>query len=125
MTQVYDVKVSDDGKIEFRQNEKLHRLDGPAVINKNGDKSWYKNGLLHREDGPAIEWKNGDKSWYKNGLLYREDGPAIEWKDGDKSWYLNGFEHSKASYYSLTQPVKELSIQQLEDILGYKIKVVK
>ena len=36
------------------------------------------NGKLHREDGPAIEDSDGDKYWYLNDKLHREDGPAIE-----------------------------------------------
>ena len=30
-------------------------------------KYWYLAGLLHREDGPAVEDANGDKHWYLNG----------------------------------------------------------
>lgn len=33
----------------------LHRIDGPAVIYKNGKSEWWQEGLLHRVDGPAIE----------------------------------------------------------------------
>jgi len=32
-----------------------------------GDKFWYFNGDIHREDGPAIENANGDKEWLFNG----------------------------------------------------------
>ena len=55
----------------------LHREDGPAVENANGDKLWYINGLLHREDGPAIEHSNGDKRWYINHQRHREDGVSV------------------------------------------------
>jgi len=54
--QEYRVKVNDNGTIEWYQNDKLHRLDGPAREYANGSKSWYQNGELHREDGPACEW---------------------------------------------------------------------
>ena len=76
--------------IEYYQNGRLHREDGPAIEWKNGDKYWYKNGEFHREDGPAIENVNGYKAWYKNGERHREDGPAIECSYGDKEWYKNG-----------------------------------
>ena len=38
------------------RNEKgeLHRLDGPAVENDNGEFVWYKDGKIHREQGPAV-----------------------------------------------------------------------
>jgi len=48
------------------------------------------NGKLHRTDGPAIEDADGDKRWYLNGKLHRTDGPAIEYSNGNKEWHLNG-----------------------------------
>jgi hypothetical protein len=48
-------------------NDKLHRLDGPAIESYNGDKSWFQNGLLHRVEGPAIEQFNGYKEWWFEG----------------------------------------------------------
>ena len=87
----YTVKVYDDGRKEWYFNGKLHREDGPAIEDANGDKFWYLNGELHREDGPAIEWANGDKSWWLNDVLHREDGPAVVYADGSKEWYLNGY----------------------------------
>jgi len=47
--------------------DKLHKLDGPAIVCKDGDKEWWVNGNLHRIDGPAIEFNDGDKDWYING----------------------------------------------------------
>jgi len=47
------------------------------------------NNLLHREDGPAVEWNDGTKCWYQNGELHRKDGPAIEYLDEIKKYYLN------------------------------------
>jgi len=91
----------------------------------NGDKSWYLNDELHREDGPAIEWANGDKSWYLNDERHREDGPAIEWVDGSKYWFLNGTEYTEAQWKAKLKPVKELSVKEISDILGYEVKVVK
>jgi len=51
---------------------------------------YYKNNKLHREDGPAIIWKDNEKSWWINGELHRENGPAIEQSDGNKWWYYYG-----------------------------------
>ena len=91
----------------------------------DGDREWYLNGKLHREDGPAIEWANGDKSWYLNDERHREDGPAIEWVDGSKYWYLNGTEYTEAEWKAKLNPVKELSVKEISDLLGYEVKVVK
>lgn len=49
---------------------------------------YYYNGLLHRVDGPAVILKNGIRIWYYNGLLHREDGPAISGKP--PGWYVHG-----------------------------------
>ena len=84
--------VRNDGTIEYYQNGRLHREDGPA-INANGDKQWYINGKLHRLDGPAIERINGQEVWYKNGVYHRENGPAIKLENGNKYWYKNGELH--------------------------------
>jgi hypothetical protein len=71
-------------------NDKLHRLDGPAIEYNSGDKGWYQNGLCHRLDGPAIEYVFGYKAWYQNDKLHRMDGPAIEYHYGDKKWFYEG-----------------------------------
>ena len=86
----YTVKVSEDGGKRWYVDDKLHRLDGPAIECTDGYQAWYFNDELHRLDGPAIEFTHGDKEWYKHGLFHREDGPALEYANGTKEWYLNG-----------------------------------
>jgi len=121
----YTVKVYENGHKEWYLNDVLHREDGPAIESADGTKSWYLNGERHREDGPAIEWASGDKFWYLNGKLHHEDGPAIEWAYGTKFWYLNGEEVTEEEHRLLTRPVKELTVQEISDLLGYEVKVVK
>ena len=75
-----------------------------------------------------IEYKvkvddNGTKAWYLNDKLHREDGPAIEYSNGNKFWYLNDKELTEEEFNNKTK-TKELTIQELESKLGYKIKVV-
>ena len=48
--QEYKVTVDDRGTIEWFQNDKRHRLDGPALEFADGYKAWYQNGKLHRLD---------------------------------------------------------------------------
>ena len=64
-------------------NQPICKVDG------SGNKYWFLNDKLHRVDGPAIEFANGTKSWWLNGELHREDGPAVEWADGHKFWYVD------------------------------------
>jgi hypothetical protein len=84
---------------------------------------WRLDRQLHREDGPAIEWIDGRKEWYLNGKRHRIDGPAIEWSDGSKDWYLNGVKYSEQAFNQRTQG-KELSVAEIEQLLGYKVKIV-
>jgi hypothetical protein len=125
----YTVKVYPKGSKFWYLNGKLHREVGPAIEGVYGTMSWYLNGKPHREDGPAIEWANGTKSWYLHGELHREDGPAIKYVDGSKEWFLYDKKLTEAEFNARMNPVaKELTVGELgelEELLGYKIKIVK
>ena len=111
-----------DGSIVWLDaHAKLHREDGPAIENINGDKEWwihgkrhrvgapaseyygggatcgatmwFQNGQLHRLDGPAIEDATGKKEWYQYNKRSRTDGPAVIGSDGRQEWYLDGKLH--------------------------------
>jgi hypothetical protein len=114
-----------DGSKSWYRDGKLHREDGPAIECADGSKEWYRDDKLHREGGPAIEYASGSKYWYRDGLLHREDGPAIEYADGSNSWYLNGEKLSEAEFLRRTQPAKEMTVKEIEKLLGHKVKVVK
>jgi hypothetical protein len=90
----------------------FHRLEGPAIEYKNGNKFWFQNGRRHRIDGPAAECEDGAyKAWYQNGELHRLDGPAIE--DGSyKPWYIMGkkFHTKEAFFEALTDEEKEIAL---------------
>ena len=119
----YEVEVYANGDKHWYLNGKRHREDGPAIECANGTKHWFLNDQHHREDGPAIELASGTKSWYLNGKRHREDGPAIECADGDKWWYLNDKEISKQEF--LSRSIKEMTLSQIIEKLGYDIKIVK
>lgn len=81
--------------IAYRNSDgKLHRVDGPARQNLNGDVEWWVNGRRHRGDGPAVERTNGMLEWWVEGKRHREDGPAIQYADGTKQWYVNNVRQS-------------------------------
>jgi hypothetical protein len=96
----YTVRVYEDGGKFWYLNDKLHRVDGPAVECANGDKLWYLNGERHREDGPAVELAIGDKHWFLNDKRHREDGPAVELAIRDKRWFLNDIELTEGEFLS-------------------------
>ena len=96
---------------------------------ENGDKLWYQNGERHRLDGPAIEYANGTKHWRQNDKLHRLDGPAIEWSDGSKEYFIEGIEYTyeewKQKVEELNNPVKEMTVGEVSEKLGFEVKIVK
>ena len=124
----YYVTVNEEGTTRWYKDAKckvLHRENGPAVEYAGGTKEWCQNGQLHRTDGPAVEYTDGSKLWYQNGQRHRTDGPAIEWRDGDKRWYINGEELSEAEFLAATQPVIEMTVADVEKLLGKRVKIIK
>jgi len=75
------------------QDGVYHRLDGPALIWKDGSQLWFRCGIYHREDGPAIIYVDGSRQWFWNGKHHREDGPAIIWSHGTKYYWFKGIEY--------------------------------
>ena len=100
-------------------------IESTVKVYSNGTKAWLLNGKYHREDGPAFEYTDGRREWFLNGLFHREDGPAREWATGDKEWWLNGKPYTEEEFLKATQPVKELTIAEIEALLGHRVKVVK
>jgi len=77
-----------------------------------------------------IEYKvevhdNGNICWFLNGKRHREDGPAVEWYNGTKQWYLNGKELTEKEFLKRNAPVKELTVAEISEKLGYEVKVIK
>jgi hypothetical protein len=86
-----------------KNEAKLDRADGPAVVMKFSDGSrieeWWVNDNLHRVGGPAVLEINangsGREHWYTNDKLDRADGPAIVVYDANgnilfEQWYHDG-----------------------------------
>lgn len=62
----------------------------PTIVDIFGVKSHWLDNKLHRLDGPAVEYANGDREWYQNNKLHRENGPAREYADDYMEWWLKG-----------------------------------
>jgi hypothetical protein len=71
-------RVEWDQSTEYRFRGYLHRIDGPALIERRLHMNspsgystyalrWYHFGRLHRVGGPAIEYAAGRKEYYVNG----------------------------------------------------------
>ena len=64
--------------------------------------------------------------WYNDQCQrHRLDGPAVEYNNGDKEWYLNDKQYTEEDFLKATRPATELTVAEIEQLLGYAIKVVK
>lgn len=109
----------------FNSANQLHRIDGPAIEWAIGTKEWWQNGQRHRTDGAAIEWWDGDKRWYQNGQRHRIDGPAVVYADGSKVWYINDKAMTEAEFLAATQPLVEMTVADIEKLVGKRVKIIK
>ena len=124
----YYVTVDDAGNTFWYKDAKckvLHRENGLAVDYTNGHKEWWQNDQLHRIDGPAIEWRDGDKRWYQNGQRHRIDGPAVMYANGNKAWYINDNAMTEAEFLAATQPTVEMTVADVEKLVGKRVKIIK
>lgn len=100
-------------------------IEYTVKVQNNGNRLWYLDDKLHLHDGPAIEYADGGKLWFINDQLHREDGPAVEYADGYKEYYLNGKQVTKAEHKTVTQPVKEMTLEQAVDQFIKYVQIVK
>ncbi len=85
--------INVDGTQEWQRHGELHRDDGPVVVKLDGTQGWYQRGYLHRDDGPAVVETDGTQTWYQRGKLHRDGGPAIVKLNGAQVWYQHGERH--------------------------------
>ena len=123
--QTYKVTVDEYKTIRwFNNKDQAHRLDGPAVEQADGGKSWWVEGKRHRLDGPACEWADGDKSWWVEGKRHRLDGPAIEWADGRKEWFVEGEPLTEKEFNAYIKS-KSTCEGKIVEVDGIKYKLTK
>ena len=69
--------------ISFFKDGYLHRKNAPAYYSLNECVEWYENGKCHREDGPATEHEGGGKGWwFKYEFWGKNDAFTVEsWKE--------------------------------------------
>jgi hypothetical protein len=71
-------------------------------------------------------YTDGSEFWYYNGLMHRENGPAVTEETGDKYWYLEGKCMTKEDWDgALNRLVTDMTLKEVEDKLGYKIRIVE
>jgi len=97
-------------------------------IDKYGSKLYYKDRKMtirHRLDGPAVEDANGSKTWCVDGQLHRLDGPAIECADGHKAWYVAGKRLTEVEFNALSAPTLELTLEEIAAKFSVDVNKVK
>jgi len=55
------------------QNSAASSCGAEAQTRSDGTVEWRLDGVLHRQDGPAIENKNGEKEWFWHGQPLSEE----------------------------------------------------
>lgn len=68
---------------------------------------------------------DGYKSWWLNDKRHREDGPALTHSDGRVFWYLNGELLTEQEFNKRMAPTVEMTVAQISEALGKKVKVVE
>jgi hypothetical protein len=99
-----------------------------VTVDEEGTIRWYndaKRTVFHRVGGPAVEYTNGTKVWLQNGNRHRDNGPAFEFANGEKRWYLNGVQLTEAEFLAATQPTVEMTVADIEKLVGKRVKIVK
>ena len=56
-----------NGNIFYLENGEYHRVNGPAMVFKNGTEKWLFHGKYHKSDGYAISYANGIKALFYYG----------------------------------------------------------
>jgi hypothetical protein len=64
-------------------------------------------------------WKN------EKDQRHCEDGPAVIGSNGSKEWWLKGQKLTEEEFNERINPVKELTVVEIENLLGYRVKIVK
>ena len=70
----------------------------------------------------------GTTIWHKDAkctVLHRTDGPAVEDANGSKRWFINGKEMTEVEFLAATQPVVEMTVAEVEKLIGKRVKIIK
>jgi len=90
------IKVNEDGnKYYLNDEEKYHRLDGPAFEYPDGSKFWHINGNNHRNIDPAFEYSDREKFWWFKGKRHRVGGYSLY-----QLCFIHGRRYTKEKYFN-------------------------
>lgn len=67
------------------------KVDNGCHTIKGGAQAYFKNGLKHRMNGPAVIQRDGTREYFKEGLRHRSGGkPAIVKTNGIVEYWEDG-----------------------------------
>jgi hypothetical protein len=72
-------------------------------------------------------WANtaGGEEWWLDDMRHRENGPAMIYPDGTEKYYLKGQLYSKSAFDAKMNPSKKMTVEEIQEKLGYKIEIVE
>ena len=84
-----------------------YRVDVSPI---SGTRRYYNNsGQLHRLDGPAVIWRDGSEAWFHNGKLHRTTGPAVALTNRTTTWWIHGVQYTESEYYLQIKTLEQTS----------------
>jgi hypothetical protein len=110
--------------MEWWRGGKLHRSDGPAIVDLDTEE-WWNCGELHREQkgsdsGPAISTKLQDleiKQWYSYGKLHRDWDLPAHISTNRQEWHRDGLLHREGDLPSLIDTNQGVLLWHKEGLL--------
>lgn len=99
---------------------------GNVIYHENDNGYWYKR--EYNEKGNEIYLENSNGYWEKGG--YNEQGKVIYYESSNGYWEKKEYDRRGNEIYFVNsngeiigERVKELTIEEIEKLLGYKIKI--
>jgi hypothetical protein len=122
---LYDKKVKNVFPVEDRDTFRIYdqNRDSWSTFTVNRELSTVIDGNQYYDYTEHSSNGDGVVCFYKNGYLHNEDGPAFIGET--ETYYLDGVYHTKEDWELDTGKVPELTLDEVEDRLGYKIKLKK
>ena len=65
--------VFPDGTKHYYEDNKLHRIGGPAVITPDGTQIYMEHDKHHRIGGPAVSTLDGTQMYFIDGKRIKEE----------------------------------------------------
>jgi len=125
-----DIKNIADYLKSEEKTIKLYHKNGKLSLwyFKYSDGYWYE--ITYDENGNAITFKNSNGYWYEH--TYDENGKELTYRNSNGYWHESTYDengndltYKNSNGYERGFDCKELTIEEIQKELGYKIKIVE